>query len=554
MRTRHPVSIVILLALSALVATSCDTGPVPLDASGAARPAEPGSPTPLATGLGTTAPATALASPDPFVAADVLAANTVPWPVKSIRAGSGICSVGLADELRCWAGEAEAPPRGSFSAVDPGEDGPCGIKTSGELTCWGRVETRPPKGQFVALASAAGWRCAIRTNGEVACWPGYDMGEGTASRPDTPEGQYTEIAVSALSTSCALRVDGTVVCWSNDEDVSREIDGVFISLGSGCGLRDTGELECFESSINDVVPILPEGPFVRMSGGPDGGCAIRVDGSVACWGLQGYDPETEEPLPVRAPAGTWADVSVSEYFTCATRADGQAACWGTNDEQARPGPVARLEVPVLSASPRVEVTWSGVPQVAPISSFDLEYSHRDPFAVTPDDEEPSEPAWVRWLDRTTDSSATLETTGGGIWCFRARARDADAITGGWQNGTCASVAIDDRELEASGDWTRVEGEPYAHGTALRTTTKGATIRITMGDAASVGILGTRCGGCGTFVLGQDEVDLKGPFEDSVMVVAANNGQEGYSGPIDIVVTSSGKPVIIDAVYLNLETE
>jgi hypothetical protein len=100
----------------------------------------------------------------------------------------------------------------------------------------------------------------------------------------------------------------------------------------------------------------------------------------------------------------------------------------------------------------------------------------------------------------------------------------------------------------------VEGPGYSAGTALRATAKGATIRISNGPVSSIGILGTRCGGCGTFLIGGDEVDLKGPFGDSVMVAAGNNGQEGYDGPVDIVVTSSGKPVIIDAIYLDLPTE
>ena len=52
--------------------------------------------------------------------------------------------------------------------------------------------------------------------------------------------------------------------------------------------------------------------------------------------------------------------------------------------------------------------------------------------------------------------------------------------------------------------------------------------------------------------GDEEVDLRGVRKDSVMVVATDNGQEGFAGPIDIIVTSNGKPVIIDAVIFNIE--
>ena len=257
---------------------------------------------------------------------------------------------------------------------------------------------------------------------------------------------------------------------------------------------------------------------------------------------------------MRAPAGSWADVSVSEYYTCVRAGDGQAACWGIDDEQARPGPAADVRVAEISQLSRVEVSWTGTPLAAPITSFDVEFSHRDPLAPVPETEEPPEPDWTPWLQGTTDRSATFEATGGGTWCFRARAHDADGITGGSLGMGCTSVPLDDRELDAVADWTRVEGPGYSAGTALRATAKGATIRISNGPVSSIGILGTRCGGCGTFLIGGDEVDLKGPFGDSVMVAAGNNGQEGYDGPVDIVVTSSGKPVIIDAIYLDLPTE
>jgi len=163
-----------------------------------------------------------------------------------------------------------------------------------------------------------------------------------------------------------------------------------------------------------------------------------------------------------------------------------------------------------------------------------------------------------------------------MYCFRARAHDEEELVGSWSMGGCTAVPLDDRELAASPEWTAVEGDLYFLHTALRATTKGATIRIANGSVGSVGILGTRCGGCGTFVIRsqgvdceaedpaspppascpprQEEVDLRGPVANSVLVVGTNNGDEGFSGPLDIVVTSSGKPVIIDAVIFNLETE
>ena len=82
--------------------------------------------------------------------------------------------------------------------------------------------------------------------------------------------------------------------------------------------------------------------------------------------------------------------------------------------------------------------------------------------------------------------------GGGKYCFRARAHDEDGVTGSWSYGGCASVPVDDRELDASPDWTPVEGDAYFLGTALRATKEGATLRVTSDGLGSIGIRGTTC--------------------------------------------------------------
>ncbi len=115
-------------------------------------------------------------------------------------------------------------------------------------------------------------------------------------------------------------------------------------------------------------------------------------------------------------------------------------------------------------------------------------------------------------------------------------------------------------------------DAYLHGTALRTTTKGATLLVSQAGAYGLVILGSTCPGCGTFTLrypseecwtrrgGQvasppsscpqaprGHVRTRGARRASTAVFMGNNGQEGYAGPLELVVTSSGKPVTIDAV-------
>ena len=52
-------------------------------------------------------------------------------------------------------------------------------------------------------------------------------------------------------------------------------------------------------------------------------CAIRSDGTAACWGLNNVGQTT-------VPTGTFTSVSAGGFHTCAKKTDGTTACWGDN--------------------------------------------------------------------------------------------------------------------------------------------------------------------------------------------------------------------------------
>jgi hypothetical protein len=467
-------------------------------------------------------------------------------------------------------------PDGRYLAVDPGSDDTCAIRLDGTLACWGEFAAPPPTGTFRAVDSGGGQdRCAIRTEGTLACWR-IDFGDNAADDEDPvdgepsasqlPDGRFTMLVMSEFGRPCGLREDGTVVCWGEGEPPSEISAGPFVALGDGCGVLATGALECFILGETGGA-LLPAGLFLTMSGTADRGCAVRVVGDLACWGIEDADSGRQ----MRTPPGRYTAVSVREYVVCALRADDRAVCWGYDDEGLIPAPSVQLDLAPIAVTRVVDVAWRGIPLARPISTYDVEYRWLDPLAVELGDEA-SQPAWTGWLNATTTRSARLEVDRGGRYCVRARPHDADGLTGTWME-RCTFVPLDDRELQAQPAWTPVEGEDYFMGTALRATMKGATLRLTDGGLGSIGIFGTTCGGCGTFVIrsyspdcerdGQgrpvagcpfddEEVALRGVRKDSVMVVATDNGEEGFGGPIDIVVTSNGKPVIIDAIVFDLE--
>ncbi|MCJ7696065.1 MAG: RCC1 domain-containing protein, partial [Anaerolineaceae bacterium] len=52
-------------------------------------------------------------------------------------------------------------------------------------------------------------------------------------------------------------------------------------------------------------------------------CAIKSDGTLACWGNNNYGQTS-------SPAGTFTQVSAGGWYTCAIKNDGTLACWGNN--------------------------------------------------------------------------------------------------------------------------------------------------------------------------------------------------------------------------------
>jgi hypothetical protein len=74
----------------------------------------------------------------------------------------------------------------------------------------------------------------------------------------------------------------------------------------------------------DLLTNAPSGAFTSVSAGYHHSCAVRVDGSVACWPAEYVDifPGTA------APKGVFTSVSATVDYTCGLRPGGKAECWG----------------------------------------------------------------------------------------------------------------------------------------------------------------------------------------------------------------------------------
>jgi uncharacterized protein YbbK (DUF523 family) len=270
-------------------------------------------------------------------------------------------------------------------------------------------------------------------------------------------------------------------------------------------------------------------------------CAIRTDGTLACWG----DNEYGEASP---PAGTFTSVSAGAHHACAIRTDGTPACWGQNRSgQVTPRPTARTTaLPAWLAASAVPLSWGARPALAPVTSHDVRYRRaRWNGTFGPQ---------VRWWSATTETSASFGVSPGYTYCFSTRARDADGWVSSWTKERCTAVPLDDRSLSRSADWTAGTSSASYRSTYLRSSAYGATLTRTGVHARRIALLATTCPTCGSVKVYWGATLLKtvslysATTVDQALIPVAAFGST-RTGTLSIKVSSSGKKVVVDGVAI-----
>ena len=227
-------------------------------------------------------------------------------------------------------------------AIAAGGNHSCALQADARVACWGDNaygqlgngdnQTVDGVASVVGLsdvtAIAAGFMhtCALRANGSVACWGNNhsgQLGDGSTTDSATPRDVPGLAEVTALATgsdhTCALRSDGSVACW---------------------GSNASGQLGDNSASTSSAVPVAVTGlnNATALAARQTHTCALRADGSVACWGSNingelGNDAMTESRSPVTvAGISNAAAIAVGSTFSCALHDDGSADCWGYGED------------------------------------------------------------------------------------------------------------------------------------------------------------------------------------------------------------------------------
>lgn len=201
----------------------------------------------------------------------------------------------------------------------------------------------------VALGQFA---CALTEEGTVDCWgwnSGGWLGVGAAALPSTiPPTQVVglddAIQISVAPSppmACARRKTGQVVCWGANTNNS---------LGDGMDAAA-------EPIASAPVAVLGLSDAIDISCGGVESCAVRRDGTVACWG---YGASTDidggmlaQPVAIGGITDA-VEVKVGKAHACVRRSDGSVTCWGANEsgqcgQPSDGGPASHVTVPASVA-------------------------------------------------------------------------------------------------------------------------------------------------------------------------------------------------------------
>ena len=210
---------------------------------------------------------------------------------------------------------------GEFVQVGAGKEDFCGLRPSGVIECWGVGAGFTPEGELVvevhdiggegytALSVGGEFACGLRHDGAVDCWaPGGEF-------PYHREGPYTAVS-AGYAHQCGVLFSGDVECWEGDGSGSPSSGMVIYFAGRTC--RQVGGCSPRVDSLD--VSGGPRGGFVAVSAGWGNACGLRRSGELECWG-----PNRSEV--VSPPAGVFKEVSVGLEHACAARLDGSVTCW-----------------------------------------------------------------------------------------------------------------------------------------------------------------------------------------------------------------------------------
>ena len=253
-----------------------------------------------------------------------------------------------------------------ISQLAAGDSHTCALKSDGTVFCWGYNENgqlgdnsftnhlipvqtlgEDGVGKLTGISQVVAGSyhtCAIKSDGRVFCWGDNAYGElgnhSTLSRPTPVQvwnnldniGTFSDVSqlIAGDSDTCALKSDGTVFCWGDDN---------YGQLGNIYGPTQYPYMYV-PTEVQDELGTQGNLSNVgRLIGGKSHNCAIKLDGSVFCWGGDwlgqlGNNSTENSEIPVGVVDMSYLNnvshISGGDSYTCSLKSDGTVFCWGWN--------------------------------------------------------------------------------------------------------------------------------------------------------------------------------------------------------------------------------
>lgn len=186
--------------------------------------------------------------------------------------------------------------------------------------------------RMAALAAGNDFTCALDELGAVYCFGANDrgqLGQGDTSERPAPVHVALPVAARSVTTNfghvCALLADARLFCWGRNQE-------------GELGQDDSVPPQSDDTARDALEPVeVPGGDFAYATAGDGHTCAIRLDGSLWCWGRntghqlgEGDEPQVRRPIQVGSDLD-WLRVDSGQQHSVALKRDHSLWVWGLNE-------------------------------------------------------------------------------------------------------------------------------------------------------------------------------------------------------------------------------
>lgn len=260
---------------------------------------------------------------------------------------------------RCWrsetsdAVEARPLPDETYRRVQLTRYGLIGLTEDGRLRAAEFTIPESPS-KVVTFRQTNMWGnvgvCSLQSDGSFAMFL-YNPRDpdGPSTSTESVEGQFSHVYCAWEGMYTAVRTDGTVLLNFTTPPLGNDFAELALSIGIFCGLRTDGAISCHRPFADSLsipsalvgpnLPAFPSGRYRSITATTGAICAIDEQDALVCKRYDGQD------MPVPPARYTFAEGG--NNVVCAVRTDGTTACF-------RHGGVGNLDLDNVSDFAPVE--------------------------------------------------------------------------------------------------------------------------------------------------------------------------------------------------------